>query len=204
MGYIYSITNNINGHKYIGQTLALDIETRWNQHRYKRQEDRIYTYLQKAINKYGIENFTFSVVCITFDDSCNAMEEYYISKYNTLSPNGYNLKVGGNSSRHHPDTIKKISESLKGKITNPKCVGKKLTEEHKEKLRKSFTDERRKQISESSKKRKGTLLSKEAKQLLSKHHKGKKLSDETKQRMSDSHKARWRKKFEDGLNVHKL
>ena len=201
MGYIYSITNIINGHRYIGQTLAVDIETRWNQHRHKRKECRLYTYLQKAINKYGIENFKFSIVCITFDDSCNALEEFYISKYNTLSPNGYNLKVGGNNSKHHPDTIKKISESLKGRITNPNCVGKKLSEDHKDKLRKGFTDERRKQISEVSKSRTGIPLPEERKQALSRHHKGKQLSDETKQRMSAAHKARWRKRFENNLNA---
>jgi group I intron endonuclease len=201
MGYIYSITNIINGYKYIGQSVAIDIETRWNQHRYKRQEGRIYTYLQKAIHKYGIENFKFSIICITFDSSCNSMEEYYISKYNTLAPNGYNLKIGGNSSRHHPDTIKKISESLKGRITNPKSIGKKLTEEHKEKLRKSFTDERRKQISELNKKRTGLPMTEERKQVLSNHHKGKTVSDETKQRMSDAHKARWLKRRTKGLDI---
>ena len=36
----------------------------------------------------------------------NAYEVEYMRKYNTLVPNGYNLREGGNSGKHHEDTKK--------------------------------------------------------------------------------------------------
>jgi predicted GIY-YIG superfamily endonuclease len=33
MGYIYLITNTVNGKKYVGQTQQEDIESRWKSHK---------------------------------------------------------------------------------------------------------------------------------------------------------------------------
>ena len=38
-----------------------------------------------------------------------------MNKYNTIVPNGYNLREGGNSGRHNEETKKKISETLKNR-----------------------------------------------------------------------------------------
>jgi hypothetical protein len=46
------------------------------------------------------------------------MEIEYIKKYDCLVPNGYNLRLGGNSGRHHADTKKKISDTLKTTYRN--------------------------------------------------------------------------------------
>lgn len=63
MGYIYCITNNINGKKYIGKT-TFNVEKRWNEHlkdyKRKRSEKRA---LYEAMNKYGVENFTCEKIC---------------------------------------------------------------------------------------------------------------------------------------------
>lgn len=53
---IYQITNLINGKIYIGQ--SIDIERRWNQHRYGKGS----LILRNAINKYGIDNFNFQIL----------------------------------------------------------------------------------------------------------------------------------------------
>ena len=53
---IYMVTNIVNQKIYIGQ--SIDIGRRWNQHRYGKGS----IILRNAINKYGIENFTFEVV----------------------------------------------------------------------------------------------------------------------------------------------
>jgi group I intron endonuclease len=115
MGYIYIVTNLINNKRYIGQSLCLDINTRWKQHT-KQCKNSLGRCLFAAYNKYGIENFKFKIICICFDEDCNKYEKEYIKKYNTLVPNGYNLKDGGNNCKHHPETIKLISKKLKGRV----------------------------------------------------------------------------------------
>ena len=114
MGYIYTITNKTNNKTYVGQTVR-ELDTRWKDHLKKRSNCR---YLKSAINKYGVENFVFKLVCITFDTQLDDMEIQYIQKYNCLVPNGYNLRLGGNSGTHNAETKQKISETLKTKHKN--------------------------------------------------------------------------------------
>ena len=79
MGYIYLITNKINGQQYVGQTIREDIETRWKQHR-ETHKNAIGRYLYSAYKKYGIENFKFQIICVCFDEDCNKIEKEYIKK----------------------------------------------------------------------------------------------------------------------------
>ena len=133
MGYIYLITNKINGKQYVGQTIREDIYIRWKQHKNN-------TYcnmpISKAYNKYGINNFKFQIICICFDEDCNKFEKEYIKKFNTISPNGYNLREGGDNSRHHPETIKKLSEIMREKwrLTKHPCIGLKYSDKYKKKM----------------------------------------------------------------------
>ena len=130
MGFIYLVTNTITKKQYVGQTVCHDVERRWSQH--KRPSNRNKgTYLSNAFKKYGIENFSFRVICICFDEDCNRFEEEYIKKYDTVAPNGYNLKTGGNNHKCHSDTKKKLSDMNKG-INNPQ-YGKKWSKELREK-----------------------------------------------------------------------
>jgi group I intron endonuclease len=118
MGYIYLITNTINGKRYVGQTQREDIEKRWKEHKIC-DKYTIGRCLLNAYKKHGIETFKFQIICVCFDEDCNKFEGEYIEKYNTLSPKGYNLKSGGRHGRHHPETIKLISEKLKGRQLTP-------------------------------------------------------------------------------------
>ena len=101
MGYIYKITNSINGKMYIGKTEHLNPENRWKEHlhdckRFKNEKRPLYD----AMNKYGCENFYFEVLDNTNDSNqlCE-LEKYYIELYNTYigseNCNGYNATVGG-------------------------------------------------------------------------------------------------------------
>lgn len=150
MGYIYLITNKVNGKRYVGQTVCADIEARWCHHR--RNDNTIGRYLKHAYTKHGIENFRFQVICVCFDEDADRFEAEYIKKFNTLVPNGYNLKEGGRTSKQHPETIRKMSESLKGRKMPPLTdaqrkqrserirgekhphFGKKMSEEQKRKI----------------------------------------------------------------------
>jgi group I intron endonuclease len=53
---IYQVTNKVNNKIYIGQ--SIDIERRWNQHRYGKGS----LILRNAIKKYGIDNFEFLIL----------------------------------------------------------------------------------------------------------------------------------------------
>ncbi len=133
MGYIYIITNKITKQNYIGQTTQ-DLYERWRQHKKKSSNC---VYLKSAFSKYGIENFDFKLICIGFDDDLNKLEIFYINKYNSIVPNGYNLRLGGNNGgKHNEETKQKISESLKKRLNsnNYKKIGKPHTEETKIKL----------------------------------------------------------------------
>lgn len=129
MGYIYIIENKINRKKYIGQTVQLDINKRWNQHK---KYNGIGQILYNAYKKYGIDNFSFKILCICFDSDTNKYESEYINKYNTVYPNGYNLLHGGNNRKHNEYTIQILKEKLSG-INHPN-YGKKFSEERRKNM----------------------------------------------------------------------
>lgn len=144
---IYKITNNINNKIYIGQTIE-SLKKRWNRHNWECTIKRNKMTITSAIIKYGKENFTIEII-----DSANNINElnekeiFYINKYKSLSPNGYNLAKGGNNRIHSEETKNKISISNKGKIISEE-TRKKLSDSHKgwipseetrEKWRKAFS-----------------------------------------------------------------
>ena len=95
MSYIYKITNNCNGKVYIGQS-KVSLERKWELHmtdsKKVRDEKRP---LYVAMNKYGAENFSISVVEDLEDDSIlDEREIYWIDYYDSFR-NGYNATYGG-------------------------------------------------------------------------------------------------------------
>ena len=138
MGYIYKIVNKIDKKTYIGQTVH-DCETRWSHHLTKSSNCR---YLKSALKKHGIDNFDFKIICITFDSSLDDMEIGYIKQCNSLVPNGYNLRLGGNYGRHHADTKQKISDTLKTRFSNGTIIPSKsqLGIPHNEITKKKISD----------------------------------------------------------------
>ena len=98
MAYIYKITNKINQKVYIGKTEQRNPENRWKEH--QRESTRIRSSsraLYRALNKYGIDNFIFSIIEET--DIPNEREEYYIQYFDSYH-NGYNETLGGDGSAY--------------------------------------------------------------------------------------------------------
>ena len=100
-GYIYCITNKVNGKKYIGQTNR-DIDSRWKDHIRKARYNKDNQYLYTAMNKYGVENFDIKEIKkiysndkSTLASELNNKEIFYISNFMTRKPNGYNMTDGG-------------------------------------------------------------------------------------------------------------
>lgn len=91
---IYKITNKINGKIYIGQ--SKNIYSRWKRHIYYAKQCKYP--IQKAIIKYGKENFEFAIICECEEEELNEKEMYYIKLFNSDDRKiGYNLTIGGNT-----------------------------------------------------------------------------------------------------------
>lgn len=118
--YNYITTNKLNGKQYIGMHSTSNVDD---------------SYLGSgmtilnAITKYGKSSFIREILCVcqTLEEA-NKNEKIFIEKFNTLSPNGYNISPTGGVScmaGHH-------SEETKLKIAKVQ-LGRKHTEEHKRK-----------------------------------------------------------------------
>ena len=80
---IYKITNEINGKSYIGKSIHCG--ERFDEHCKGKQ------LIDKVIQVEGIENFNFEILKLVDEDKkLSYWEDYYIKKYNTIFPNGYN------------------------------------------------------------------------------------------------------------------
>lgn len=121
---IYMIENNINHHKYIGQ--SIDIRNRLLQHINVNTWDKFSDYpLYRAFKKYGIESFSFRILISIGEKEVNSLknlldsyEMFYIKEFNTFGGNGYNQTTGGDGvlgykmtseQKQHMKTIKEVS-----------------------------------------------------------------------------------------------
>lgn len=132
---IYVITNKLNDKRYVGQTIG-DVKRRWSRHCGK--EAKYQSRIQRAIQKYGKENFLFEVWekdIIKDIDHLNEREIFWILSLGTLSPNGYNLVTGGKNCKALDETRERIRQANLG---NTNRVGRKHTEETKDKLRQAM------------------------------------------------------------------
>lgn len=123
---IYKITNP-NGKIYIGQSVC--IENRFS--RYKRGNCKGQSAIYSSIVKYGFENHVFEIIetfanCDNIKDILNDREIYYITLYNSISPNGLNLKEGGLSGTHTKETREKLRMANSGKKQSPEVVAKRI------------------------------------------------------------------------------
>lgn len=93
-GFIYKITNNVNGKVYIGQTIQT-VKERFYQHCATKCSDSVLNMaIHRAIKKYGKSNFTIEVIEEVEQNILNDREKYWIKYYNSYK-NGYNSTEGG-------------------------------------------------------------------------------------------------------------
>ena len=69
-------------------------------------------YLNNAIRKYGINDFTVELLEYCEVKNANEREIYYIQFLNSLFPNGYNLKNGGSVFTHTDESKKRVSNGV--------------------------------------------------------------------------------------------
>lgn len=157
---IYKITNLVNDKIYVGQTYK-SIEERFKRHcaeaRWKNKKKMPIVF---ALAKYGFQNFSIHLleeldISLTKQE-VDAKEVYWGIQLNTISPNGYNLRLGESSPIMSDETKQKIRLAH---------LGKKVTIETKLRLSESH---------------KGFKVTQQTKDKLSAINKGKTPSENTK------------------------
>ena len=112
-GYIYVITNNINGKQYVGKTTDT-IEKRFQEHLNEYHKTRSNKRpLYAAMNKYGKEHFYTKELEKCDLDQLDAREQYWINALNTFHF-GYNATQGGDGSQlyNYESFIQDYNEGL--------------------------------------------------------------------------------------------
>lgn len=207
--YVYEITNLVNGKKYIGKrSCHCPIE-----------EDKYMgsgTLLKRAIDKYGIENFTKKVLHICKDeDEAYKFEENHIESTKAYSDKKYyNIAYGGKGFRsEHVSSInrerwknedykEKVSNSIKKAWSNP-LVKEKISAS----IKLSWTEERKQARSEYMKENaywKGKKMPKYVLDKMSESHRGRKHSQQTKLKISRSNTGKILPRREECKNSKKV
>lgn len=177
---IYKITNLINNKLYIGKD--------------SRNDPNYFgsgMLIKKAIKKYNKENFKKEILeeCESLEE-LNYKEKYWINELRSLSPNGYNITIGGTGG----DTFTNQTEVKKDEI-NKKRINTFYSKYGVNYFKRKLSEETKKKISDSSKGKKiinrksPTKFTDEHKEKISKSNKGRKLTDEHKEKISNFKKG---------------
>lgn len=122
---VYVITNLINGKQYIGIT-CISVKRRWYAHKCMSRDASKCGLLQKAMRKYGEDNFSIEEIACArnWEDLC-VLESIIINDRGTFKPGGYNLTTGGEGNPGWKPTQQYIERQRKAQ------TGKRWTEERK-------------------------------------------------------------------------
>ncbi len=171
---------------YVG--VSQNIEKRWRTHKTLLNSNYHHNkYLQNSWNKHQESDFEFHIL-----EEIDCYNKLYDIEKEYASTFGYgdlklcfNIGTPGEKSsgmlgkKHTDETKRKMSEAQRGEKNH--MFGKKLSEEHRQKIKealtgKKHTEETKRKISEAQQGEKN-------------HNFGKKLSEETKQKMSEANKG---------------
>jgi group I intron endonuclease len=181
---IYKTTNTINGKFYIGKQSCKNLYNNYLGSGFL---------LKRAIEKYGKQSFKKEILWFCdSEEGAYKLESIIVNEEFIANENVYNVKVGGLGSKNMSNetkqkiskTVKKwhdevgVSDETRKKLSvahsgeNHHFYGKKLSEDHVQKLVDGHTG-----VSNGP-------HSDETKRKMSKSHKGKRLSEETKKKIS--------------------
>ena len=197
INFVYITTNLITGKQYVGDHSSDNLNDGYLGSG---------IYLNESVNKYGRENFKRDILQIvdTKEEAFN-LQQKYITEYDTLKPNGYNISpTGGHGTANSwsDESRKKLSKSHTGMKQTEQTIQKRIKkcnikrEETKKKQSQSLqghtvTKQTAEKISNALKGKKKSL---EHIKHLSESHKGHKVSEETRKKQSNSHKGKIRSK----------
>ena len=111
------------GMSYIGQTIELD------RRRYAHKMARCNNPFHNSVRKHGIDSFGFEILEDNIPESkLDKHERFWIIRFNSLHPNGYNLREGGSRPSFSEESKRKMSEAH---------IGMKYSKETRHKLSES-------------------------------------------------------------------
>lgn len=148
---IYKITNKQNKKFYIGS--SVNIEMRWYAHKsYLRRNVHANQHLQNAWNKYGEDNFIFSILLETEEVSLLNEEQKLIDESGCCSREiGYNKSLVAGSPmknrKHSLETIEKLRKKSTGRKHSPETI-EKIRNKH---IGRKASQESRKRMSDAKK-----------------------------------------------------
>lgn len=137
---VYKITNLCNGKSYIGVTHK-PLEIRWYWHVNASKKPIPKLLFHQEIKKFGAKSFAIETLSIAGGKQLAwEIEKKFITEFNTMHPNGYNLTGGGAGEILVPEIWAKL-------------IGRKMSREAVEKSRlkkigMKRTDEQKRKISE--------------------------------------------------------
>lgn len=172
---IYKIENSINRKIYIGLTTK-DLSRRISEHVAENK-----SYIQKALNKYGIQSFVISVIdhAETREVLCEK-EKYWIAFYDCKVPNGYNLTDGGDGLINPTSEVRRaISNTLKKHYQEHPAIAGFANHAHSNKSRKKISQSLKIALSDS-----------EIRSKMSKANKGIKKSESHKRKIGEANKGK--------------
>ena len=169
---VYQITNQVNGHRYIGSSMNLG--GRWPDHLSAlRCGHHRNQHLQRAFDKYGEEAFIFEILECVETEGLIEREQYHLD---TLNPEYNILPTAGSPLGHYCslETRRRLSMSLSGE-RHPN-YGKHRSQETRRKLSEANSGEQNPNY--------GKHHSAEAKQKISEALTGRHLSEEHRRKLS--------------------
>ena len=199
---VYKITHIGSGKSYIG--ISKNIHRRWIQHKSwvntKNRRSAIYA----AMQKYGIDAFTWQVLEQCDVDSLEERERHWIAVFDTFH-NGYNLTAGGEYNKEFSaETKKRMSEAQTGKKQSKETIDKRIprgenhyrygvsvSEETKKKIRKALTGRKQDPAvsAKIAKSNTGKKMSPEAIEKSRIARTGIKFTEQAKKNISEAHKG---------------
>jgi group I intron endonuclease len=159
---IYKIINKINGKYYVGSSQNIfGIKGRcgwdgrlWQHMNMIDKQRHTNKHLQRACNKYNLENFIFKIVELCSSDTCIVTEQLYLDIAKTEKLNCYNtsfiagrvemteeirnkIRIGRTGKIASPETLLKMSAITSARWSireNTPLFGKKVSDETKKKI----------------------------------------------------------------------
>lgn len=108
---IYGIKNLINEKIYVGKSINVKLRKKAHENSFIRKQ-AVNIHLQRAVDKYGIENFAFIILEEVTLDNINEKEQYWIKYFKSYDENlGYNKTMGGEGGNLTLETKLKISKT---------------------------------------------------------------------------------------------
>jgi group I intron endonuclease len=111
---VYQIRNTVNDKRYIGSTKHLS-GRRKEHFRKLEQNNHENRHLQRSFNKYGKENFQFSVIVKCDKIRLEEYEQYWMDRLDICNDEeGYNIRPKADFSEHSQETKDRLSKCFSG------------------------------------------------------------------------------------------